>query len=515
MPPARNPNLVASFTFSRQRLLAHLPGGAESVIFSGVPTIEAKQNALADKVELAKLAPWMPVLAGVVAAAALALWLLWGSGRVLSLRVPGTDAPPGTAPGALVNPVLAGVLLLSNGTPADLPGAWEGFRGPDRTGSIIQPTTLARAWDATGPRQLWGVDLGEGYAGPAVLNGRVYVMDYDQPKRRDTLRCLSLADGKEIWRFAYPVVVKRNHGMSRTVPAVTDKFVVAMGPKCHVVCLDAASGRLKWGLDLVRQFGATVPQWYAGQCPLIDGGKAILAVGGKDTLLMAVDCERSNIVWQTPNPKGWQMTHSSVVPMDFAGQRMYVYCAKLGVVGVSAKDGALLWETGDWKISIATVPSPVILEDGRIFLTGGYDAGSLMLQLSEQGGQFTVRKLFKLEPEVFGAATQTPLYDYGHLYGVRADGRFVCLDLNGQVIWASAPNQQFGLGSFIAANGLIYALNDSGKLSLIEATPAKFNLLAQAQVLHGRESWAPLALAGERLLARDLTRMVCLDVASR
>jgi outer membrane protein assembly factor BamB len=502
-----------------------------------VAFIEVKRNLLADKVGLAKLAPWTPLLAGVMAVAALALWLFWGSGRVVSPRVPGTDAPRGTDPAALVNPVLAGmlaptsswpiarsslvnpvlagILAPADGRPADLPGAWPGFRGPNRTGISSEPTVLARAWEPAGPRQLWGLDLGEGYAGAAVLNGRVYVMDYDQQKRRDTLRCLSLADGKEIWRFAYPVVVKRNHGMSRAVPAVTPESVVTMGPKCHVACLDAASGQLKWGLDLVRQFGAVVPQWYAGQCPLIDGGKAILAVGGKDALLLAMDCERSNIVWRTPNPKGWKMTHSSVMPMDFAGQRMYVYCAKLGVVGVSAKDGALLWETGEWKISIATVPSPVILEEGRIFLAGGYDAGSLMLQLSEEGGKFTVHKLFKLEPEVFGAADHTPLYHNGHLYGVRPDGRFVCLDLHGRVVWVSEPDQQFGLGSFIAANGLIYALNDSGKLSLIEATPAKFNLLAQAQVLHGRESWGPLALAGGRLLARDLTRMVCLDVASR
>jgi len=59
------------------------------------------------------------------------------------------------------------------------------------------------------------------------------------------------------------------------------------------------------------------------------------------------------------------MTHSSVMPMEFAGERMYVYCASMGVVGVSAKDGRLLWETTDWKISIATVPSPTILDDGR------------------------------------------------------------------------------------------------------------------------------------------------------
>ena len=146
-------------------------------------------------------------------------------------------------------------------------------------------------------------------------------------------------------------------------------------------CLDAASGELKWSVSLVREFGATVPEWYAGQCPLVDGDKVILAPGGKNALLLALDLATGKPLWQTPNPHGWNMTHSSIMPMDFAGRRSYVYCANKGVVGVDAKDGALLWETTDWKIGIATVPSPVVLPDGKIFLTGGYGAGSLMLQL--------------------------------------------------------------------------------------------------------------------------------------
>jgi outer membrane protein assembly factor BamB len=207
------------------------------------------------------------------------------------------------------------------------------------------------------------------------------------------------------------------------------------------------------------------------------------------------------------------MTHSSVMPMDFDGQRMYVYCANNGVVGVSAKDGSILWETTDWKISIATVPSPLILSDGRIFLTGGYNAGSLMLQLRKEGERLVPHTLFKLEAGVFGATQHTPVLLDNHLYGVRADGKFVCLTLEGKPVWASGSGQQFGLGSFISADGLLLAMNDNGLLRLIQATPEKYVLLAQAQVLKGRESWAPLALAGGKLFARDLTRMVCLDVA--
>jgi outer membrane protein assembly factor BamB len=123
-----------------------------------------------------------------------------------------------------------------------------------------------------------------------------------------------------------------------------------------------------------------------------------------------------------------------------------------------------------------------------------------------------VQTAFKLDASVFGATQHTPILYGNHIYGVRADGRFVCLDLDGKVAWASDSGQQFGLGSFVLGDGLIFAMNDAGLLRLIEATPGKYNLLGQAQVLKGRESWGPLALAGGRLLARDLTRMVCLEV---
>jgi outer membrane protein assembly factor BamB len=272
---------------------------------------------------------------------------------------------------------------------------------------------------------------------------------------------------------------------------------------------------LRWGLDLVREFGATVPPWYTGQCPLIDNGVAVLAPGGRDALMLGVDLATGKVLWQTPNPRGWKMTHSSVMPMEFAGRRMYVYCASGGVSGVSAKDGALLWETTAWKISIATVPSPLVLDGGKIFLSGGYNAGSLMLQLKEENGQFAPQTVFKLAPEVFGATQHAPIFRDGHIYGVRPDGQFVCLDMSGKVIWASGSGQTFGLGSFLLADGVFFALNDSGRLSLIEATPARFNLLAQAQVLSGRESWGPMALAGNRLIVRDLTSLACLDVGAK
>jgi outer membrane protein assembly factor BamB len=410
--------------------------------------------------------------------------------------------------------VLKGTLTRGEGKPADLPGAWPQFRGPQREGYASTPATLAREWGQGRPQKLWSVAVGEGYAGVAVWLGSVYLMDYDRAKQQDALRCLSLADGKEIWRFAYPVQVKRNHGMSRTVPTVTPQHIVAMGPKCHVLCLKTATGELQWGLDLVRQYSASVPPWYAGQCPLFDDGRVILGVGGKDALLLAVDVETGQEVWKTPNPRGWKMTHSSIVPVDFVGQRLYVYCGSGGVAGVSAKDGSIVWETTQWKISIATVPTPVVLEGGRIFLSGGYNAGSLMLQLKEENGRVVPQTLFALKPDVFGATQQTPIHFRGHLYGVRPDGQLICLSPEGRVVWASDLAARFGLGPFLIANDFLLAMNDSGLLTLAEATPSAYRQLAQAKVLNGQESWGPMALAGSRLIVRDLTELVCLEIGS-
>lgn len=461
-----------------------------------------------------KYVPLLPPLTAVVAALALGWWWSTRTDERLVMRVPGRDAAPGGERGG-GNPIPSGQVIPGEAQPAEWPGSWPQFRGPNRDGIAPDPGPIARDWQAAPPRPLWSLDLGEGYAGPVVSRGRIYLWDYDYAARRSALRCLSLADGRELWRFSYPHFIKRNHGMTRTVPAVADRFVVGMDSKCNVLCLDAATGALQWSWSLVHDFGATVPDWYTGQCPLVEDGKVILAPGGRDALLVALDLATGQPLWRTPNPRGWRMTHSSVMPMTFAGRRLYLYCASGGVVGVDANDGAMLFESSDWKISIATVPSPLPLPGGRIFFTGGYNAGSLMAQLEAANGRFTLKPLFRLPPTVFGATQHTPIFRDGHLYGVRADGRFVCLSLDGKVVWASGPGETFGLGSFLMAGEVIFALNDNGRLSLIAASPARWQLLGQAQVLQGRESWAPMALVGGRLLARDLTRLVCLDVSSR
>jgi len=443
----------------------------------------------------------------------------WGepdSAVELTERLPGADNAPQLNEQEQ-DAKLEGQLVRFDGIPElrpDLPGNWPRFRGSNFDAISSEDVELARAWPAEGPEVLWSIEVGEGYAGAAVLNGRVYILDYDRERQADVVRCLSLADGKDIWGYSYPVKVKRNHGMSRTVPAVTDRYIVTLGPKCHVTCLDSMTGEFRWMLDLVRDFEATVPPWYAGQCPLVEEGKAIIATGG-EALVMAVDCETGRVLWQSPNPRGWKMTHASIMPMEFGGKGMYLYCGSGGVAGVSAEDGEILWETDEWQIRIAAVPSPVVVGEGLIFLSGGYNAGSMMLRLRAEEGRIIPETVFRLEADVFGSPQHTPIFYEGYIYGVRPDGQLACLETSGRVIWTSTSAHKFGLGPYTIANGLIYVMNNSGLLSMAEATPTGFVQLAEARVLEGPDSWGPMAVASGRLILRDLNRMICLDIRAR
>jgi len=402
------------------------------------------------------------------------------------------------------------------GAKSPLAGEWPWFRGPDLS-AVATQAVLADHWPADGPKRLWTVRLGEGYAAAAVRDGCVYVLDHDATqvdRPRDVMRCLSLDDGREIWSNGYPVIVPLNHGRSRTVPAVIGKYVISLGPKCHVACWDAETGECVWLMDLVLDYGATVPPWYAGQCPLVDPAtdRLILAPGGK-ALVMAVDYKTGEVLWKSPNSRGWAMTHVSVVPMELEGRRTYVYCGSGGVAGVAADSGEILWDTTDWQVPMAACASPVVVGRGKIFLCGGYNSGAMMLEVRKDGQRFVPKTLFRLKPGQFSSEQQTPVLYQGHLYGVRQkDKQLVCLDLEGRQRWSSGRDK-FGAGPYMIAGGRILVMNDEGVLTMAEATPDAYRRLARAQVIDNAEdSWGPMALVAGRLIVRDMGTMVCLQI---
>ncbi len=396
---------------------------------------------------------------------------------------------------------------------------WPQFRGPARD-NVSAETGLLRAWPSGGPKVLWRTEVCDGYAGPAIRAGRVYLNDYDRKKGEHAVRCLSLADGKELWRWSYAVLIRPNHGITRTVPAVGEKLVFSLDPKCRFHAIDAQTGKVVWAKNLVQEYKTTIPQWYAGQNPLLDGDRVVLATGG-DCLAVAFDATTGAEVWRAPNPDGHVMSHASLMPAELGGVRQYLYLTMKGPVGISASDGKPLWSF-PWRANMAAVPSPLAAADGRVFVTSGYDAGSVMIQVEKGAGAFEARKLFGLTSAEFNSEVHTPVLHGGHIFAVgkRSRGRFTCVGLDGKVVWESpipAGDPQgartFELGSFLLADGMFFVLDGrTGTLRLIEASTSEYKELASAQVLEGEDVWGPMALSGGKLILRDVKQMVCIQV---
>ncbi len=396
---------------------------------------------------------------------------------------------------------------------------WPQFRGPNRDNISVE-TGLLRSWPSSGPKKLWEIQVAQGYAGAAVKNGLVYVNDYDEATKEHTVRCLSLADGKEVWRWGYKVNIRPNHGITRTVPAVGEKLVFSLDPKCKFHALDAKTGDLVWQKDLVKEYKTRIPQWYAGQNPLVEGNTVLVATGGT-TLVVAFDQNTGEEVWKSGNPDNDLMSHASLMPATIGGIKQYLYLTMNKVVGVSADEGKILWKS-PFTARMAASPSPVHVGNGRVFVTSGYEAGSVMYQVDKTAGGFSADPVFELKSTQFNSEVHTPILYKNHLFAVgsKKRGQFTCLTPDGKIVWQSpvaSGNPQgtrtFELGGFILADGMFFILEgETGMLRLIEASTEGYKELASAQILEGHDVWGPPALADGKLIIRDMAKMVCIQV---
>ena len=270
-----------------------------------------------------------------------------------------------------------------------------------------------------------------------------------------------------------------------------------------------------------------MPQWYTGQCPLLDGSVVVLAPSGKDVLLMGVDAVSGKVLWKTPNPSGWKMSHSSVVPMTFDGHRMYVYCAQGGIAGISAEPqdaGKILWENSAWSPSVVA-PSPRQLPGGMVFATAGYGFGSVTLKIKhESDGAFKAEVIKSFNPrQALSLEQQSPILYNNIIYGIRpkdaGDARCQLTGANpgniSEFVYASGRELRFGLGPFIVADNKFYILDDNGTLTMMKMDGADGKILGSHRIIDGSDAWGPLAVADGRMILRDLNQMVCIDLTGK
>lgn len=393
---------------------------------------------------------------------------------------------------------------------------WPQFRGPSRDGISLE-TGLLRQWPAGGPKVAWMVPVGEGYAGAAIVAGRVYHNDYDTRTSEWGVYARSLADGREIWHFKEARVIRPNHAITRTVPAVDGKYVFSLDPKLRLHCLDAKTGKQLWAKNLVTEYKTMIPPWYNGQNPLMEKDRIIIATGG-EAIMVALDKATGKEIWRTPNPGKLVLSHASVMPAVLGGVKQYLYGTLNGPLGIAAADGRLLWEYPR-KFNVAVAPSPLAVDAQRVFMTASYDAGSVMVRVRpDASGRFGVESVFDMKQNEWNSEVHTPIVYQGHMFAVgkKKRGLFSCLTLEGKEVWTSEGKAAFDLGSFLLADGMFFVLEGkTGMLRLIEASTTGYKELASAQVLSGPDVWGPMALSEGTLIVRDLTKMVALKVGGR
>ena len=452
-------------------------------------------------------------------------WQVYTPADNFSLQEPGADnRPEGSARKA--DDVVVGEFFMkydenTGDAVSNLKGQWVGFRGANRDNIIKTSDQINVSQDF---QEMWSFETGEGHAAPVIFKGKVYVMDYDETLMSDMLRCFSLETGKELWRRWYRLRIKRNHGFSRTIPAVGDGYVITIGTEGHVMCCDPDTGDMKWTLDMKKEFATEVPFWYTGQCPLVYNGMLVVAPAGEEVLLAGVDVKNGEIRWTTPNAVKYKMSHSSVMPMELGGKQTYVYVGVGGVCGVSAEDvdrGALLWSANKWQPSVVA-PSPLRLSSNKIFLVAGYGTGGALLQVDRSGNKWiaTVLEQYKSDKGL-SAEQQTPILYNGMIISILpkdAGGNreklvmYAPTDLHSPV-WRSAADEKFGLGPFIVINQYLFAFNEGGELFVYEIEQRSMKLIKRQVVMEdGIDAWGPMAYADGMLIVRDAHHVKCIKV---
>ncbi len=461
-------------------------------------------------------------------AIALAVWQLYDPTSKLTQFIPGADnRPAGTARRA-DSVVIGEFFMRYDVAPSNAPSqgswqAWTGFRGQGKD-NICKNATPIQLAKGDFP-VLWTIETGEGHAAPVIFDGKVYLLDYDEHVSSDALRCFSLITGEELWRRWYRVPMKRNHGFSRTIPAIHDGKVVSIGPEGHVMCCNAQTGDLLWTLDMKKRYGTEIPFWYTGQCPYITSqGELILAPAGKDVLLAGIDMKNGEELWTTPNTVAFKMSHSSVMPMVLGGQSTLVYAGVGGVCGVAAdgnEKGKLLWSANKWQPSVLA-PSPLQLSSSQIFLVAGYGAGGALLQVDRSGQQWTatIREQYKADKGL-SSEQQTPILHDGMIITILPkDGGgmrerlslYTPSDLH-HAVWNSAADERFGLGPYIVIDKRLFAFKETGELYVYDILPRSLQLIRKQQIIpDGSDAWGPMAYANGMLLVRDAKHVSCVKI---
>ena len=386
---------------------------------------------------------------------------------------------------------------------------WPQWRGPDRT-DLSKETGLLKEWPADGPKQTWIFkNAGQGYSGPAIVGGKLFTLGTRDGK--EILLALDATTGKELWVSALGDILGNGWGDGpRSTPSVDGGKVFALSGKGVLACVSLADGKSVWTASM-SDAGGEVPGWGYTESPLVDGNQVVVTPGGKKGAIAAYDKVTGKMLWQSKDfTDGAQ--YSSIVPATINGEKQYVQLTMQSIVGISPKEGAVLWKQA-FPGKVAVIPTPIV-RDNQVYVTAGYGVGSLAIKI-EPGNKITPVFENKNLKNHHGGAILLGDFVYGHSDG---DG-WVCQDWKtGEQKWKE--KSKFGKGAIGYADGMFYCLDEgSGAVALIEASPngwsekGRFKLDPQTAIRNPQgRIWTHPVIVNGRLYLRDQDLIYCYAV---
>jgi len=383
---------------------------------------------------------------------------------------------------------------------------WPQFLGPARNGTYAGPP-LADAWGAAGPKVVWRKQVGQGFAGPAVVGNRVIL--FHRVGNEEVLESLDAATGNSTWRYAYRTTYRDDFGFDegpRAVPVVVDGVIYTFGAEGQLHAVDLAKGTRLWSEDTMKRFGVPKGFFGAAGSPLVEGGRVIANVGGEKAGIVAFDAKTGKVIWTATDDDA---SYSSGVAATIGGRRSGVFLTRDSLVGLDLMSGAVQFQRR-WRARLAAsvnAATPLIVGD-QIFVSAQYGPGAGVLRVN--GSQLVD---VWTSDDVLSNHYATSVFYNGHLYGFHGRQEFgpsfrAVEFETGKVKWSQ---EQFRAGSVLLAGDRLLITREGGELVLAAASPQAFRPIARAQILQGVVRPYP-ALADGLLYVRNENTLVSLDL---
>ena len=383
---------------------------------------------------------------------------------------------------------------------------WPQYLGPSRNG-IYEGPALADTWGANGPKVVWRKQVGQGFAGPAVVGNRVIL--FHRVGNEEVVESLDAATGNSMWRYAYPTRYRDDFGFDegpRAVPVVADGVIYTFGAEGQLHAVDLAKGTRLWSEDTMKRFGVPKGFFGAAGSPLVEGGRVIANVGGDKAGIVAFEAKTGKVLWSATDDDA---SYSSGVAATIGGRRLGVFLTRDSLVGLDPASGMVQFQRR-WRARIAAsvnAATPIIVGD-EIFVSAQYGPGAGVLRVN--GSQLTD---VWTSDDVLSNHYATSVFYNGYLYGFHGRQEFgpsfrAVEFQTGTVKWSQ---EQFRAGSVLLAGDRLLITREGGELVLASASPQAFKPIARAQILQGVVRPYP-ALADGLLYVRNENTLVCLDL---